>query len=270
MTGAPEVALPGTLSEAIRAQFGRSFRSPYETPIVVVANGLLMTGAWFLLPSPNVLFTLHGALAFPMILASWMFSDVPATNVLGPDPGRAMTALTDPTTLRRLLYAKNIVLWILIVPLCSLIAVGIGLHEHRLATSLFSVIWIAVVPLGALGFSAWVGIRYPYHPLALRHRWEHRRPWGRMIIRWLTLAITPYVVVPLLTLAVTLPTLLVWTLASTNGVHARIPDDRFAWGVVLASAIAVPAWILGHHIGVRIAHRRGSRLIRFLADPDAG
>src|SRR5664279_1917925 len=107
MTGAPEVALPGTLSEAIRAQFGRSFRSPYETPIVVVANGLLMTGAWFLLPSPNVLFTLHGALAFPMILASWMFSDVPATNVLGPDPGRAMTALTDPTTLRRLLYAKN-------------------------------------------------------------------------------------------------------------------------------------------------------------------
>ena len=113
-----------------------------------------------------------------------------------------------------------------------------------------------------------VGIRYPYHPLA-QAPLEAPTPRGRMII-WLTLAITPYVVVPLLTLAVTLPTLLVWTLASTNGVHARIPDDRFAWGVVLASAIAVPAWILGHHIGVRIAHRRGSRLIRFLADPDAG
>ena len=48
---------------------------------MVAVNGLLMAGAWFLLPR-GWLFTLQSALAFPVVLSSWMYADVPATNVL--------------------------------------------------------------------------------------------------------------------------------------------------------------------------------------------
>ena len=49
--------------------------------------------------------------AFALVLAAWMYSDVPATNVLAPDRQRVMAAIDDPVMLQRLLYAKNIVLW---------------------------------------------------------------------------------------------------------------------------------------------------------------
>jgi hypothetical protein len=42
-------------------------------------------------------FTLHGSLAFALVLAAWMYSDVPATNVLAPDRQRMMAALDDPS-----------------------------------------------------------------------------------------------------------------------------------------------------------------------------
>ena len=54
------------------------------------------------------MFTLHGSLAFALVLAAWMYADVPATNVLAPDRQRVMAAIDDPVLLRRLLYAKNI------------------------------------------------------------------------------------------------------------------------------------------------------------------
>ena len=235
-----------------------------------MVNGLLMAGAWFLFPANNALFRFHGALAFPMILASWMYSDVPATNVLGSDAARWILALDDPVMLRRLLYAKNLVLWTLIAPLCSIIAIGIGLHEKRVLASLMTIAWIAVVPLGALGLAAWVGIWFPYHPLALRHRWEHRRPFRRMIVRWLTLALVPYGLVPLLGVAVSIPTLTLWGLRSQSGGITRIPDSDLAWGVLIACVVAMIAWVGGHHFGVRIAERRRSRLVAFLADPDLG
>ena len=40
-----------------------------KVPIVVAVNGLLMAGAWFLLPR-GWLFTLQSALAFPVVLSS--------------------------------------------------------------------------------------------------------------------------------------------------------------------------------------------------------
>ncbi len=57
----------------------------------------------------------------------------------------------------------------------------------------------------ALGISARAGILCPYHPMPLRVRWEHRRPPGRMLWRWLTLAVTPYVLVPWLAVALMTP-----------------------------------------------------------------
>ena len=38
-------------------------------------------------PWKNSLFSLHGPLAFALVVGGWMIADVPATNLLGPDPG---------------------------------------------------------------------------------------------------------------------------------------------------------------------------------------
>src|SRR3954463_16508060 len=72
---------------ALQAELHRAFTSPFEAPVVVLVNGLLVTGAWFLFPSDSV-FRIHAAWFFPLALASWMLSDVPATNVLGSDSAR--------------------------------------------------------------------------------------------------------------------------------------------------------------------------------------
>ena len=183
-----ELALPDTLKEAVRVQIGLTLEPPFETLITVAVNAVLMSSAWFLLPASlkDDLFTLHGTLAFALVLASWMYSDVPATNVLGPDAQRIAIAIEDPVMFRRLLVAKNIVLWIVVTPVCSVVALVVGLTQHDLLATLYTIVWIGVVPFGfLLGYRAWVGILFPYHPMPLRYRWEHQRPRKRMLVRWL-------------------------------------------------------------------------------------
>jgi hypothetical protein len=264
--------LPTTLPEAVRAELRRALHPPYETPSVVVGNGLLMAGCWMLLPPDLValVFTLHGPLAFALVLASWMYSDVPATNLLGSDARRSVEALPDPVMLRRMWYAKNLVLWLFITPLCAVVAVGIGVADGRATTTVLTLLWIAFVPLGALGFAGWLGVWFPYHPLPLRYRWAHRRRWGTMLVRWLVLLVAPYGLVPALTAVLTLPSVLLWTAVAPDGQRTRISDAQFGWGLLLAAAIAAVAWPIGHHVGVRLAHRRRDRLAAFLADPDRG
>ena len=43
--------MPGTFRAAVAAEMGQAFSPPYQVPIVVAVNGLLMAGAWFLLPA---------------------------------------------------------------------------------------------------------------------------------------------------------------------------------------------------------------------------
>jgi hypothetical protein len=138
----------------MRAEFGRALRPPYAALSTVAANGAFMSLAWFFLPTglKDDTFTLHGSLAFALVLAAWMYSDVPATNVLAPDPQRVMAAIDDPVMLRRLLYAKNFVLWTFITPACAVIALATGISGHDLLSTLYTVIWIGVVPFGALGW----------------------------------------------------------------------------------------------------------------------
>jgi hypothetical protein len=267
-----EDELPGSLPQAIRIELRRTFRPPFDVPIVVAVNGAMMSSAWFFLPVTlkDKLFSLHGSLVFGLVLAGWMYSDVPATNVLGPDSTRAMAAITDPPMFRRLLYAKNLTLWILIAPLCSAITIGIGIAKHDLVAALCALAAIALVPLGALGIAAWVGIRFPYHPMPLRFRWEHHRPWWRMIVRWLSLAVTPYVLVPFLTAALLAPSLVLWGEFTTHGFSEKIPDADWAWGIAVACAIAAVCWIGGHRLGYRLARRRMVELFDFLGDPGRG
>ena len=266
------VSLPRTLRDAVREEFARALRPPYETLITVAANGALMSAAWFFLPKDlkDDVFTLHGSLAFALVLAAWMYSDVPATNVLGPDRHRIMAAIDDPVLFRRLLYAKNIALWTIITPVCAVIALFTGILSHNLLATFYTVIWIGVVPFGALGISAWVGILFPYHPMPLRFRWEHRRPLRRMLWRWLTLAVTPYVLVPALSVVLMVPSLLLWGFTSVHGLSRKLPDNDVGLGVALACAVAVLCSSGGHRLGVWIAQRRRARLLAFLADPTRG
>jgi hypothetical protein len=128
--GATGDTLPSSFGDAVREQIALTLQPPYETLITVAVNGALMSSAWFLLPTDvkNKVFTLHGTLAFALVLAAWMYSDVPATNVLGPDPSRVSAALDDPRLFRRLLYAKNVVLWLIVTPVCAVVALIVGLR----------------------------------------------------------------------------------------------------------------------------------------------
>jgi len=183
--------LPASYAAALRAELGRAFTAPYEAPVVVTVNAVLVTGAWLWLPLPlqDLLFSLHGALAFPVVMATWMLADVPATNILGSDPHRIVAAIDDPSALRRLVYAKSAVLWLLVTPVCVLVAVGIGIDRERWSTTVVTIVGIIVVPIGSLGIAGWLGIYFPYHTLPLAERWRHRRPYGRMVVRWVTLCL---------------------------------------------------------------------------------
>jgi hypothetical protein len=270
--GSDSETLPSSLTEAVRVEFGRALRPPYEVPGVVFGNGALMTACWTLLPVSVVdwLFTLHGPLVFAVVLASWMYSDVPATNLVGADPTRTIAALPEPRMLRRMWYAKNLVLWAFITPLCTVAAIAIGIHDKSLTLTLLSLIWIAVVPLGALGPAAWFGLWFPYHRLPVRYRWAQRRRWRPMLARWLILVLTPYGLVPLLTAVLTLPSVLFWKSVAPTGDHTRVSDTDVAWGLLLAAALSAAAWFGGNHLGARLAHRRRAQLEAFLADPDRG
>ena len=249
---AGSILLPSSLRQALRTEFGRAFTAPYETPIVVAINGALMCSSWFLLPPKleDLLFSVHGPIAFVAVLAAWMYSDVPATNLLGADSARVIEAIDDEQMLKRMITAKNLVLWILITPLCAVIALLTALVKHDLLAGVYAIIWIVVVPFGALGVSAWVGILFPYHPMPLKVRWGLRRHWWQMLGRWMTLILVPYVLVPAIAAALMIPSLLVWGFTSPNGLSKHLPDQDLGLGVAIACVIAGICWFGGHRIGI--------------------
>ncbi len=262
------VVIPATLPAAVRAQLRRAFTPPYEAPIVVVANGVLMGLAWFLLP-PDWLFQVHTARVLPITLAAWMLADVPATNVLGSDPVRTSLVLDRPRELRRLLTAKHLTLWVLVAPICSVVAVvvGVGTGERPLGVA-STVAALVIVPFGALGIASWLGILWPYHVLPLDQRWRGRRPYGRMIVRWLTLAIVPYLLVPFLAGAIIAPVLVVW---HRRGVSlASVDDHGFAALVLVLAVVSALAWLVGQAVATRLAASRDATLRSYLADPSLG
>src|SRR3954471_11294627 len=97
---------------AVADEYRRVFRPPFGIPLALVGNAVLVTLAWFLLPprAHDWLFSLHGPLAFPVIVASWMLSDTPSTNVAAIDVTRALSVLEDAGAFRTWLLARSIVL----------------------------------------------------------------------------------------------------------------------------------------------------------------
>jgi len=137
-------------------------------------------------------------------LAVWMYSDVPATNVIAPDRRRMLAALEEPDELRLLWSAKNVALWLLVSPVCLLVATS---SSPRAATGGRDCRPWCGSPsfLRRARIAGWLGIVAPYHPIPLRTRAMNRRPWRHMIWRWLALALLPYGFVPALATALTFP-----------------------------------------------------------------
>ena len=185
----------------------------------------------------------------------------------GPTPTRVVAALDDQVMVRRLLYAKNIVLWLLVSPLCAVVAVVAGLVSRSLLATAYTVVAIGILPFGVLAVSAWVGIVFPYHPMPLRFRWEHRRPWRRMLVRWGALAVTPYVLVPILATLMLTPSLLIWGFTAPSGLSQKLPDHDFGLGVAVACVIAVGCAVGGQRLGVRMMRQNRTKLAAFLSDP---
>ena len=270
--GALDGPLPKDLREALRAEWARVLHPPFETPLTVAVNAALMSSAWFFLPPKVVdeVFTLHGSVAFAFVLSSWMYSDVPATNILAPDGLRIRAAMDQPRVLRRLLLAKGTVLWCLVAPVCLLISLIAGAGQSDKITAIYSAVAIGIVPFGVLAVSGWLGIVYPYHPVPLRYRWRHRHDSRAMLLRWGILVILPYAVVPGLTIAFLSPSLLIWGLTSPSGLTAKLPDNDFGLGVGLACLIAVAAVWIGHHVSLRLIARRRDALVAYLSEPQRG
>jgi len=251
---------------------GFAFRRRKLIPLTVAVNAALMSSAWFFLPTSLVdaIFTLHGSVAFAFVLSSWMYSDVPATNVLAPDGMRVRAAIDRPDILHRLLLAKNIVLWSFVAPICLLISFISGTGQSDRITAIYSAVAIGVIPFGVLAVSGWLGILFPYHPVPIRYRWTQRRNWKPMLLRWGTLVLLPYAVVPGLTIAFLSPSLLLWGLVSPSGLTKKLPDNNIGLGIGLACAIAVAAVWIGHRYAIRLIAWRRDALVAYLSDPLRG
>jgi hypothetical protein len=269
---APDTRLPGSTAQALGMEFRRITRPPFETLLTVAINAALMSSAWFFLPASltDQLFELHGSLAFAFVLSSWMYSDVPATNVLACDTVRTLAAIDRPRELHRILMARRYMLWLVVAPVCLLISFISGIGAPDRVVVVYSAVAIGVIPLGVLGISAWLGVLFPYHSIPLRYRWEHRRQWWPMLGRWATLVLLPYALVPALTLVFLAPTLLVWGLTSPKGLTAKLPDNDLGLGIALACLIALAAAYFGQQVSLRLVARRRDRLVAYLSDPLRG
>lgn len=256
--------LPDSFRDAFSVEFGRSLRPPYEVPIVIAINGLLVLVFWFT-PFKDQMFTLHGALAFPIVLGSWMISDVPATNVLATDRKRVLASLDDEPMLMRLLAAKSALLWILVAPLCVVIAMIIGISNNRPISAVWTIIAIGILPLGALAVCQWTGILWPYHPISLKHRWRDRRKF-RTQSRWIILIFAPYIVVPLVFCITAIPAYLWWH-HKTGGTVKPIPDNLFGQLVLLSAATSVLFFFGARGVSKRLLRSRREKLRAYLQQP---
>ena len=255
---------------AIRAELARIVRNPTDTLAVLAFNAVLVLILWYCVPR-SWFFTFTGPEGLPYALAGWMYADVCATNVLTPDRDRVLASLDDPVTLTHLLRAKAVALWLLIGPICTVIAVAIAIHGdndwHFVAEVILSV---AVVPFGALAMSSLVGIVFPYHERPLRWRWQNRARFRQVILRWGVLLTVPYAVYPFAFGLIVLLPVAVWRLTNRHGWDATPSDTEFIACLALAAMITAAVWSASYRVGVWWVTNHRDRVQRYLEDVDLG
>lgn len=144
--------------------------------------------------------------------------------------------------------------------------------------------------MGALPVAALVGIRWPYHPLQLRYRWQHRRPLFRMLVRWGVLILVPYGLIPLLAVVMMIPAIVILVrsneansflvnfvngIGKDLGVHITQGTRPISTGVytvcvLVTCAVAVLTWFLGRWANLRVIRRRRDQIEMWLSDPTMG
>jgi hypothetical protein len=260
------------LSAAIKSEYVRIFTERRDDLIAVAFNGLLVTICWFLLPNSivNWLFTLHGPLAFPYFLEMWMLGDTPATNVAGRDAVRAAQQLHDPAALRLWLRAKHIVMWSFVGPVGAIVAIVIGLVQHRYDDAAAAATVLLFLPLGVLSVAAWIGIWMPYHPQKLLWRWRHRSDWRAALVRWLALVLVPFLIVPAIAVVLLIPSLIIWIIAH-QGYPPQQMDTTGLWiGTAVSVAVSLTTFAWAPRVAATIARRRSERLHVYLSNPEHG
>jgi hypothetical protein len=258
-------------STELQAEFRRLFTRPWDDVLIICTNAALVCAGWALL-SENArqwLFSFTGAMAFAVVLESWMLSDTPATNMIANDPSAALAVLPDRSRIGRLVRVKSVALACLIAPPCALVAAGIALYEGSYAAGALLCFALLVMPFGAAAVAASFGTFLPYHPRSLKWRWHHLHPY-RHTIRWISLVLAPYAVVPLILLVLFVPAVIVGFAVGghDSGDHASTAGVAAAVGVVSLFA-AVGVW-LGPPVCGWLAARRGGTLTDYLNDPERG
>ncbi len=260
------------LSAAIKSEYVRIFTERRDDLIAVGFNAMLVTICWFLLPNSivNWLFTLHGPLAFPYVLEMWMLGDTPATNVAGRDAVRAAKQLHDPAALRLWLRAKHIVMWSIVGPVGAIVAIVIGLVQHRYGDAAAAATVLLFLPLGVLSVAAWIGIWMPYHPQKLLWRWRHRSDWRAALVRWLALVLVPFLIVPVIAIVLLTPSLTIWIIAH-QGYPPHQMDATDLWiGTAVSVAVSLTTFAWAPRVAAKIARRRSERLHLYLSSPEHG
>ena len=257
------------LRQAVADEYRRVVRPPWEIPTVLVTNGALMVAAWFLLPprAHAFLFSLNGPLAFPVILASWMLADTPATNAMGSNPARALSVLENRTAYWRWLAARCIVIGSLIGGACAVGVLYVGLGNYPWSEIAWACALVALLPIGVLPVAAWLGILFPYHPRSFRWRWQHRRAW-RTHLRWAVLVFAPFIYVPLIGVAILSPGVQVARSMKVPG--QRLTPLQFGISAAIACTTAVAAAALGIWVARRLLAWRTSQLAAYLASTERG
>ena len=260
------------VSTALRSEYARILIRGRDDLLAVSFNAVLVTFCWLLLPDTiqNWLFALHGPLVFPFILEMWMLGDTPATNVAGRDAVRALGQLDDPAALRTWLRVKHFVLASFVGPLAAIVAIVIGIVQHRYMTGAAVATSLLFLPLGVLSVAAWISLWMPYHPRKLLWRWQHRSDRRAALLRWGVLLVLPYLVVPAIGLILLSPTLIIWIIA-----HQGYPPHQMAptglWiGTVVSVVVSLIVFGWAPMVASKIARHRSDKLHSYLSDPENG
>lgn len=257
------------LRDAVTVELARIWKHPADTLAVVAVNGVTMTIVWFVLPR-DWFFRFTGPSGYAVALASWMYADVTATNILATDRERVLTLLDKPEEIRNLLRAKEIALWLFIAPLCSIVAIGCGLYEHDWRYTVLVVLAVAVVPIGALAITGVVGVLFPYHQQPLIWRWRQRRRFRPVIVRWGVLAVMPYLVYPAAAVGIlAIPLGIAWLVTEVDPTH-RVSTAVFALCLLLSTVISILCWWWSNKFALTWIERHRVALSEFLADRERG
>ena len=211
------------------------------------------------------MFVRQGPAAFAIVLEIWMLVDVPATNMIGKDVDTMVPAVDDPRRLQQLLRAKSITLALLVGIPSAVVSILIGIYDGSYLRGFLLACVLLALPFGASSIAAWLGIAIPYRPLPLRWRWAHRKPW-RATIRWASLVIIPFLLVPIVACLLLAPAILAG-LAIGREDDGRMTTTATVVATIIACALSAIAFFIGPRVSAYLATRRRERVRPLLADP---